>query len=533
MSMVQKGNYKCHKVYVTSNGLIPITPIEKGEERLLCINGNADEKDKKYRAWLVNYYEEEHYSNDYKASFLQEVFNVDEEVFNVDDFLPIIHVSSQKDLLKESIDVARYSQITDSSIWNYFVFFTKKDGHADAPMLPNVINAIRTNYDSDKYCLMVALEYANLNYKLVKESRLIGDHAEYVSPFLFHSEQEMHKKVEELKTSVVKKNYQWKVLLLDDCAYKKRTKTWPKGFIKEKNKWQLFNDNKLSIVLDQLEECGFNCQWAIYSNEQPHSPNLEKGKNLLLFCTHTINEAEEVLKKEKFDIILLDYKLAGEYSYKLLKSIRESEELKKNAGIAEKYFFMYISAYSTAVSERLLAERLNRSEKYWYIGEGACPTNTPELFKYHLLHLMKRRLEQTGIKYMSYYNILKIVHKIFKVDDKEMGQEKKRKRVDAVRKRAYEAYHKILEFHYNYRILKKDGGQSMLVDSFLEDKVNFEAMLEHLLQLVHLTALGTVRQWPEIWEEYKFFSRTYNGPKEDLYQLELDIESYIIDLKSE
>ena len=61
------------------------------------------------------------------------------------------------------------------------------------------------------------------------------------------------------------------------------------------------------------------------------------------------------------------------------------------------------------------------------------------------------------------------------------------------------------------------------------------AMLEHLLQLVHLTAFGTVRQWPEIWEEYQYFVRTFvvkDENKKDLNNLTKDIEKYIIDLKS-
>lgn len=32
------------------------------------------------------------------------------------------------------------------------------------------------------------------------------------------------------------------------------------------------------------------------------------------------------------------------------------------------------------------------------------------------------------------------------------------------------------------------------------------SLLEHLVQLVHLVAFGTVRQWPEIWEEYVYIT---------------------------
>lgn len=513
-----------YKVYVTVQGLIPVNGIRESL-RYLCCEEEVKDSDKRYLAWLIGYSNKKEYRK--KSVFYQTMFD---NYKDLEKFLPIIHVCASHDFLEEHENVARYSQITDSSIWNYFIKAQVQNNRLIKPelMLKNVIDAIRLNYDRDKYNLMVAREYANLHYRLVKESRLEGDdHAEHVSPFLFHSEQKMQTKVNELKQSVVKNQYNWKVLLLDDCAYNDRMETWPKDAINTKNKWHLFNNNKLSIILDQLEECGFNCQWAIYSSEQPNSPNLEKGKNLLIFCTHTINEAEEILKKEKFDIILLDYKLKGEYSYKLLKNISNSEELKKNAGIAEKYFFMYISAYSTAVSERLLAESLNRSEKYWYIGEGACPTNTPELFKYHLLHLMERRLDQTGINDLSEEQIINDVKYIF------MPKESSEDWIKAVRKRAYESYHKILGYHYDYFILRENDRNSLLVDSFLRDKVHMNAMLEHLLQLVHLTAFGTVRQWPEIWEEYKFFSRTLTNTNRDSISDVFDsIEKYIIELKS-
>lgn len=259
---------------------------------------------------------------------------------------------------------------------------------------------------------------------------------------------------------------------------------------------------------------------------------------------------EEILlecDKKRNEEILLEKKFSSKYG-ELIKYISDElerntyEELKEQLkndeyqiGPHEKLFFMFISAYSTAVYERLLAEGLNRSEKYWYIGEGACPTNTPELFMYHLLHLMERRLDQLGITGLSNDNILSIVQNIFKQEEDEKKEDRTRttKVIESVRKRAYEAYHKILEYHYNYYLLKEDKGKSMLVDSFLEKQVHLEAMLEHLLQMVHLTAFGTVRQWHEIWEEYKFFSRTYNGKKEDLHQLESDIEKFIVLLKSE
>lgn len=518
-----------YKVYVTERGLIPAEIISGGIKEL-CIEEKLKNSDMSYQAWLVAYRKAGDYSD--ISFFEQDMF---EKYDDNEKFLPIIHVCVSNDFTEEDPDgkVARYAQITDSSIWNYFVKAHKEDGHIVAPTLKNVVDTIRKNYDSDKYCLMVAREYANLNYRLVKESRLVGDHATNVSPFLFHSEQKMHEKVEQLKQYVVNKQYRWKILLLDDCATNNRMDTYPKDVIKGKNKWQLHNDNKLSIVLDQLEECGFSCQPATYSEKLPIPPKLADDKNLLIFCTHTIDETKKVLMEEQFDIILLDYKLKGEYSYQFLKEISESPLLKRHAGIIGKYYFMYISAYTTAIQERLLEQQLTRNEDYWYIGESACPTNTPEMFKFYLLTLMKKRLYKSGILKLSNKNIIEEVKSIFSIDKDDNG----RGRLESVRKLAYDEYKKVLSFCYAYSQLKESEGKSPLIDGFLKDKIHYGAMLEHLLQLIHLTAFGTVRQWPEIWEEYKFFIRTIDD-KDGKYQNSIKeiseaIEQHVIDLKSE
>ena len=67
-------------------------------------------------------------------------------------------------------------------------------------------------------------------------------------------------------------------------------------------------------------------------------------------------------------------------------------------------------------------------------------------------------------------------------------------------------------------------------------------MLEHLTQLVHLTAFGTIRQWPEMWEEYIYFKAQFEKQQDNdqdavdqkrLDTLFTNIEQYILDLKSQ
>ena len=57
-----------------------------------------------------------------------------------------------------------------------------------------------------------------------------------------------------------------------------------------------------------------------------------------------------------------------------------------------------------------------------------------------------------------------------------------------------------------------------------EKNMNYEGVLEHLTQLVYLTAFGTVRQWPEMWEEYQYI-------KSVLGKIE-EVEIYIVNLKN-
>ena len=75
---------------------------------------------------------------------------------------------------------------------------------------------------------------------------------------------------------------------------------------------------------------------------------------------------------------------------------------------------------------------------------------------------------------------------------------------------------------------------------FIHKSVQLGALLEHLAQLVHITAFGTVRQWPEMWEEFLYFKAqlklqiTPNDKKliDDFRKMCNDIEDYIQMLKS-
>ena len=243
---------------------------------------------------------------------------------------------------------------------------------------------------------------------------------------------------------------------------------------------------------------------------------------ILIEYAESYEEAQEALKIRKYDIILLDYLLKEEaekkernhYGYELLEDIyshRNDNTYQKGRGPGGKMFFMFISAYATAVSERLLAQGLNFVEDYWHISVGACPTNTPQLFLYNLIKLMELQLDHTGLDKLTPQNIYSLVNNIFRPKEKDENEE-------SVRKRANANYQEVLSLHYFYRKMLKDinipngpkevifdSSGSVLITTFILHNVHLGGLLEHLIQLIHLTAFGTVRQWPEMWEEYLYF----------------------------
>lgn len=435
----------------------------------------------------------------------------------------------------------RFARFMDSSIWNFYAPIIIKDESIkdgsnseryDFSYFIDAIHAIINNSFvvtkdgvNNLYEMNVTKEYADINERILMQSKLMGisGHGKNVSPFLFHSEQKVKeetKKKKELKRSGIKTlkdeilSYKWRILLVDDHAEIPMRKgedssTVAKLDIIEKGLTELFG---VGTVTREVE----NSTAKIY---------IEYVSN--------IKEAEIVLKSKKYEIILLDYLLdqrqegtGREYGYELLKEIYDKENGIKSdnstdfdykKGPDNRFYFMFISAFTTAVSERLLTEGWLRSEKYWYIGEGACPVNTPYLFQYRLLHIMEKRMKDMNLQQFDVQSWL----------DKKIFSR------TSPRKEARDHFKDALNFMCEYEQLEKDYSydknvfdsiESVMVTNFLGEKLYPKAVFEHVVQLVYLTAFGTVRQWPEMWEEYQFL-------KSVVGRIEV-IEKYIFKLKN-
>ncbi|MCR4717425.1 MAG: hypothetical protein K5656_09605 [Lachnospiraceae bacterium] len=587
-------------------------------------------------------------------SFGQNYFinNNNSQVFPIIHFclFPLYANPDKESLSKEY----RYASIIDSSIWNYFIQYkldeVSNEISLSSSILYKILRSIANNQHQQLYNLIVAREYSDLNARLTMESWLptiAGElgHGGAVSPFVFHSEQEISKLIEkEFITThslgLIKK-HKWRILLVDDKAVA--------GMSPYKNDSLGEKHCKLSIINNLLENIFGNITYRPFSQDNqstlPHK--VENSSNILIEYVQTYHETLEALKKRKYDIILLDYLLDKQedrqyYGYDILEEIckfvdvsnslkkwrkcvldtqeKVEEELfhdAKNSIIAllqiiekeitendvynekksqllasivkienniednnkikhsifnnkkeitehikqciellskevlheleqdsylvgpnKRFFFMFISAYSSAVSERLLAYGLNQSEKYWHISLGACPTNTPQLFLYNLIKLMEKRLEDSNIDNLSIEGMMEVVKEIYGIGG-------------SVRKNASEHYHKIQSFQYYYRNLLKDydisvgkeklfeTDQSVLVTDYLNNRINIGGLLEHLAQLVNLTGFGTIRQWPEMWEEYLYVKAQLEPlivneeEKKVFNNICHSVEDYIKELKSE
>lgn len=506
-----------------------------------------------------------YYTDNIKASALNKITYFQDYLGDKDgaEFSPIIHIIEEDgdiflfdDYTKKYAEAPRYRFIVDSGIWNYFA--------SDRIAFQSIVREVFLNWKAGYYNLYVGKEYADLNSRLTKESRLYKipgayseGHGDAVSPFLFHSESILKKKLDTQEVS----KYKWRFLLLDDKIDPEKTEKRKVGDKDVDVRIGLLSSDSNDIVLTKadvlrtrLEKMGMgDCCDIILAKDNYSLLPKESSRAIQIVCVETVDQAKEWLKRFEFDIILLDYLLQGSYGYELLNWIKNKYNAKEYTycgdrvdlsedkiiiGPQKKLFFMFISAFTTAVNERLTLEGLSRDEDFWLIGEGACPTNTPELFKYRLLHLMERRLMQTGINDLSDDIILDTVKQVFP-SISSSSTSTPGERIQSVREQAYKTYNKILGFHYDYFLMRQNDKGARLVDSFMKDKVHLGAMLEHLLQLIHLTAFGTVRQWPEIWEEYQYFVRAVNisgGDKKNqktLSEISTAIEKHIIDLKSE
>ncbi len=553
-----------------------------------------------------------------KYFFAQEHLEYDESRTNIE---PIIHVTPF-DIWSKTLScddntimnfAARYTKIIDSSICN---FYTPIEPSVDVTLcitrLKNIIDSIIEHYNNNRYALHIVAEQSDYYARVIKESYLEGSaHSSYVSPFVFHSEQEtcalLNKELVETKilddtgklevdSNKVAFKSKFRILLLDDHA---NVSMRTAGAGKESDRYEykidestkLCDHGKLKIIIDNIHSIfpNVNIAWGVPSpddinncNNNPicsiwnYTNSESTDFSIAIVCVRSVEDAKIALKHSRFDLVLLDYLLdtnkekgGREYSYELLRYIYEHRSEKeyvnvKNlngieekvpnekyipAGPLSKFYFMHISAFSTAIAERLQEQGLVYSAKYWHIGRGACPTNTPNLFLFYFFKLMEKRYsemlfdEDYKIEGNTLIDLLKAIFKDNNSHVKTYSSSNFNALLNLRSKYDKMKYDTYPEEFYSKKditaekILNRRG--SLLVYSLFPDIQHYSnSFWEHIQHLIYLFANGTMRQWPEMYEEYIFVrerliaaENTLEIPTKEERPSYL-IEQYIIQLKN-
>ncbi len=548
--------------------------------------------------------------------------------------IPTIHLTlfdifTEKETGPLLQSVQRYKKIIDSSIWNFYVpiIITDDDSTFVFTRFDRTLMDIGFHYAQGHYGLNIAREYTDLNARLCQQCHLNGDH-NAISPFIFHSENEMKVNIDEYKKEgnhnislkTIRDNC-WRFLLLDDKGVEKMSapngigqdvdvcklniieynlhhvlgfdvnKIWfrfidfkclreqssGRRIVDEEQKIIDYFDAKNGKLVEPLIKYGKvmdgNFKFLDETNKNifepspilPDKPN-SGDIQIVIDCVKHVDEAQYCLQKYKYEIVLLDYLLDKddkdgnqEYGYQLLETLYDWHKGKKDReskkmplytpGPHNRFFFMFISAFTTAVQERMLEQGFNRAEPgLWFIGDGACPTNTPYLFSYQLLLRMEHRLNDLRREYQGGFTTVIDVLKHVYMDNN-------------VRQNAHEHFNHILYMRNKYFQLEKDLSfedekklnsekkndgaymmnmkSSLLVYSVFKVVHLFSgAFFEHLQHLVYLTAFGTIRQWEELWEEYVFvhnelerYDDIIGNDCHDGYEISDAIRKYIINRK--
>lgn len=435
-------------------------------------------------------------------------------------YVPILHISildyfDDKTKNSKAVILPRYIKYLDSSIWNYYVPYLINDASAAnfENRLRAAIKKIISNSLKGLYAINNAREYADLHARQAKQAYMsgVGAHTKNVSPYIFHSETEMEKLIKSGKDcyyetieKYLRKGFKWRMLIIDDFA-NEHLKTYPKGGSEL---------TKTDIIVNILQErFRFNKEErgddsiCLYWNKR------ENPEITIDYVPKIKSDAINRLKEKCYDIILLDYLLKykdpveREYSYELLDAITSDEKLHNSAAPFEKFWIYHISSFRSAIQERLQEKGYNYNDKYWHIGQGACPINTPRLFEYRLYHFMDnqinnlrlpvKRKDNTKSNIITLADFFNLMVKAARVENN-----------DSLPEFVARNFEKLLRLRGNYRVLKnelklfEESNSSVLITSIYKEIYLFEnTFWEHLIHLMFLIAYGNSPQWQEMHEE--------------------------------
>ncbi len=401
-----------------------------------------------------------------------------------------------------------------------------------------------------------AHEVREFNSRLCSNSRLINYHTgqgKNITPFPFCSEErnreKANKQFAKFKDKIANRRLIMRVLLIDDkSTIKKHLKPG--------------NMNKIDIlesVLSQKDaqdaEPGF---YVITDTNKKEIRDDITDPIIIIEHAHTLTEAKDKLATRKFDIIFLDYLLEynkeskkkekSSYTTQLLEEIlathdpslagilpdRHSSEDKlqeavDHRGPLNKFWFFFISTFSSAIREGMRVSDMHYSEKLWHAERGACPAITPQLFRNNFYHLLNTQLNELtdigGDSNEKTFSVIDYLREIFQASD--------------IREKAVRNFNALLQLKSHYKSLfndyyfkkeeektdninnERDNNGSLLVRSLFPDLSCYGfAFWEHLQHLIYLVAYGNPSQSKVMWYEYMSIQRVLKKAEKKIATVE-------------
>ncbi len=299
----------------------------------------------------------------------------------------------------------------DSSIWHRYipVYPRKNREKGFRELFEKTISQIHTWHQEERYATNSARANLEFQLRMMKNSYIakIGrtGHYEVVTPFKFHSESYMEEKIERHEKylcglqELSKKNktpnkLQWQLLLIDDYAEKPISS---------------YNDSCKLSKKDLIEQ--------IISSKSYRVKIESPGKD-----NEVIDSCVEKMKSQVYDVLLLDYLLGSaqkkrkrrEYGHDLMARLRNEHKSSAAAlkiGPLGKYWICPISSFPYALKDKLWQLGIHAYDDLWRLSDGGDPICTPALFKYNLLSLFKRQVEE------SYFSVEELMHWCKRLDD--------------------------------------------------------------------------------------------------------------------
>ncbi len=394
-------------------------------------------------------------------------------------------------------------------------------------------------YREGAYDTKVAHEFLELQLRLLLQSHLrVGSTHSKVVPFAFYSDTILYS--EALKELRYLEGIKWRILIVDDQAeeaIERLETTCPSPENAIQSEGQPDAMSKRQFVQKHLE--------AIVQDANGTTREIQSD-NFLWCCRSTLAEGFEAVVNQPeihYDVIMLDYFFKGERSGRqnqsgfsddksgeqliaeIVQQLRKKDtDSRQLLGPLNKLFFFSISAYGSALEEKLQHLAIPQNDRKWLFSQGGHPICTPYLFLFRFFSLLRQQVEEVA-----------------EIDLSKAGSAPQSKLAILLKKltsdgnfdpqKALDLFPSFVELGATFKRLSNFRKQSVFADSAL-NRYFFGLTIEHwnrLQHLIYLLTYGTEQEYWEMREEWKHLNQLAEFSAGNNHALNV-IGTYIADL---